>query len=144
MYSDTCPNCERVIEFSTADAQHLNHEHDNGKGGKCRFQGKVVAGKIQANLRVKQFSDECPRCKQTIHFDKADAQDLDNEHDDGKGGKCRFRGAVVGGRIQANGTKVATKKCFKCGTSKTETEYATDEWNKSGKNANRRKCKICE
>ena len=51
---------------------------------------------------TKQYSDTCPRCKQIIHFDKADAQDLDHEHDNGEGGKCRFRGSVVSGRIQAN------------------------------------------
>ena len=50
-FSDTCPNCKRTIEFDRADTKNLNHEHDDGKGGTCRFQGVVVAGRIQANLR---------------------------------------------------------------------------------------------
>ena len=50
-YSDKCPKCNKVIEFATANTQNLNHEHDDGKGGTCRFQGIVIEGKIQANLR---------------------------------------------------------------------------------------------
>ena len=86
---------------------------------------------------TKQFSDICPKCKRYIHFDKANTQDLDNEHDDGKGSKCRFRGAVVDGKIQANVAKTETKKCFKCAVMKARMEHHEEQWNKTGKNGNR-------
>ena len=92
----------------------------------------------------KRFSDVCPKCKQNIQFDKANTPDLNNEHDDGEGGKCRFRGAVVDGKIQANVPKTDEKRCFKCTLMKARPEYHEDQWNKTGKNANRRTCKTCE
>ena len=115
-FSDTCPKCKQIIEFDQANAKDLDNEHDNGKGGTCRFRGAVVEGKIQQNIdkRTKRFSDTCPKCKQIIDFDQANAKDLDNEHDNGEGGTCRFRGAVVEGKIQQSIDKVFTKKCFKC------------------------------
>ena len=92
---------------------------------------------------TRQYSDTCPKCKRNINFHTANTQDLDNVHDDGKGGKCRFRGAVIDGKIQANVAKTETKKCFKCGALKARMEYHADQWNKTGKNANRRTCKTC-
>ena len=80
----------------------------------------------QPNLRTKRFSDTCPK-----------------KHDNGKGGTCRFRGAVVEDKIQQNIDKVFTKKCSKCREEKIEGEYHENEWKKSGPHANRRKCKKC-
>ena len=149
-FSDICPNCKQNIQFDKENTSNLNNEHDDGKGGKCRFQGAVVDGKIQANVakvekkKCFKFSDVCPKCKQNIQFDKANTPDLDNEHDDGEGGKCRFRGAVVEGKIQANVPKTDEKRCFKCTLMKARPEYHEDQWNKTGENANRRKCKTCQ
>ena len=149
-FADDCPNCKQNIQFDTANIRNLNNEHDNGQGGKCRFQGAVVDGKIQANVaktakkKCFKFSDICPKCNQNIQFDKANTPDLDNEHDDGEGGKCRFRGAVVDGKIQANLPKTDEKRCFNCTLMKARAEFHEDQWNKTGKNANRRKCKTCQ
>ena len=51
---------------------------------------------------TKMFSDICPNCKCTIEFNEADSKDLDNTHDNGKGGKCRFRGVVQAGKFVVN------------------------------------------
>ena len=69
-YSDKCPKCNKVIEFATANTQDLSHEHDDGKGGTCRFRGIVIEGKIQANLRRNpwQCTGSCGRALSKNNF----------------------------------------------------------------------------
>ena len=102
-------------------------------------------GKISIRIANQpRFKDTCPNCQQEIRFDKERTDDLDHTHDNGKGTQCRFRGKVTGGKICANAVKIITKKCFKCRAGKPEPENNKDQWNKTGANANRRKCKNCE
>ena len=138
----SCPQ-KGSESFGTSD----NRNADRAYCKQCKTSFKISAGGKQWT-RAREFgkvkySDSCPSCKQTIYFTKANADDLNHEHSNGKGDKCRFRGKVVDGKINANMVKTATKKCFKCGNSKAEEKYHKDEWNKVGKNANRRKCKQC-
>ncbi len=46
--TDTCPKCGTEIRFR-ADAESVNGEHENKKGGKRRCQGRAVEGKLLAN-----------------------------------------------------------------------------------------------
>ena len=89
------------------------------------------------------FSDTCPKCKQQITFKSAAVNDFRHEHNDGAGGTCKFRGQIVDGKIQTKASTSDKKKCQVCEKLKPEAEYGTDQWNKSGKHANRRKCLKC-
>ena len=122
-----------------------NHKNANNlSSSRIQEMENLPSWQWQAELRTKKISDTCPKCKQIIEFDQANAKDLNNEHDNGKGGTCRFRGAVVEGKIQQNIDEVFTKKCSKCREEKIEGEHHENEWKKSGAHANRRKCKKCQ
>ena len=74
---------------------------------------------------------------------RANGQRIHHEHDDGKGGKCRFQGRVVDGKLRANSDNAVTKKCVSCKRQKVQEEYRENEWNKRGPHASRRKCNQC-
>ena len=85
----------------------------------------------------KQFSDTRPNCKLTIKYDKSDTKDLNHEHDDGKGGKCRFRGVVIAGKIQANVRRNPWVCTGLCGQALSRNDF-------SAKMQNRKDGKVCK
>jgi len=145
-YSDVCPRCKCTIKFDEADTKSLDHTHDDGKGGQCRFRGAVKGGRLEANLHL------CPDCHMdsrthhiACHGKCSGAKHCKSkfsiyfQHNKSVHGKQQCDKCVSSKTMQAD-TK---KRCFKCKDEKTEAEYTEEQWNLTGKNANRRKCCKC-
>ena len=129
-----------------SDTKDLDHTHDDGKGGKCRFQGAVKGGRLEANLHL------CPDCHMDsrTHHIACHGKCSGAKHCRSKFSTYFQHNKSVHGKQQCD--KCASsktmradtkKRCFKCKDEKTEAEYTEEQWNLTGPHANRRKCCKC-
>ena len=115
--------------FATTDRNHGDQKCDV-----CEEQKKAAKTQKQEEKETrKTYSDVCPRCKCTIKFDEADTKSLDHTHDDGKGGKCRFRGVVAAGKIQANSRRNPWQCGGQCGKILCKSDFSAKMQNRKEK-----------